>query len=340
MSVMKMWIWVGTSVSYCYWMRKVIPAGPTRLLSLLPVIALFFFLPLTFSTVHLSGTLGFFLAWLANFKLLLLAFDKGPLSHPEISLPRFAALACLPINLTKHPSTNTSHPLHYAFKALVVALLVKAYGYTQNIHPKLIMCIYCFHIYFLLEIILALVAALARTLLGLQLDPHFNNPLRSTALQDFWGRRWNLMVTTILRPTVYHPTLRAAATLLGPKWAPLPAVFATFLVSGLMHELILFYIGRMEPTFWMTAFFLLHGLSLTLEIALKRALAATFRLPSLVSGPLTAAFVFATCISLFLPEFIRCRIDVRAFQEYAALAQLFTNLASRFSNFFHTNIII
>lgn len=207
---------------------------------------------------------------------------------------------------------------------------MKIYDYGDQIHPKIILGMYCFHIYFLLEIILAIVATLARTILGLELEPQFNNPILSTSLQDFWGRRWNLMVTSILRPTVYEPTLKAAKNIVGSKWAPLPAVFGTFVVSGLMHELILFYMGRLEPTFRMFGFFVFHGVCLTVEIALKRCFTARWQLPRFVSGFLTAGFVFATCFWLFLPEFIRCRLDVRAFEEYAALGVFVKNLSSKF----------
>ncbi|RDX81765.1 Acyl-CoA--sterol O-acyltransferase 1, partial [Mucuna pruriens] len=313
--------------------------GKTRLVFVLPIVCLYTMIPFIFSSVHLSGTTGFFLAWLANFKLLLFAFDMGPLSSdPLISLPRFLAIACLPIKIQHKPSSTKSNStplvLRYGMKGVVVAVLVKMYDYSEHIHPKVLMCMYCVHIYFMLEIILGVVAGVARTMLGLELEAQFNDPLRSTSLQDFWGRRWNLMVTGILRPTVYEPTLKAAEKLLGLKWAPLPAVLGTFVVSGLMHELILFYMGRLEPTFRMTCFFLLHGMCLTLEIAFKKALTASCRLPSFVSGPLTTGFVLATCICLFLPEFIRCHIDVKALEEYASLVQLLKNLTSSFSAIF------
>ncbi|XP_061353234.1 probable long-chain-alcohol O-fatty-acyltransferase 2 [Gastrolobium bilobum] len=393
------------SLCYCYWIRKFVPSGTRRLLSVLPIICFYLFIPLNFSSVHLRGNIGFFFAWLANFKLLLFAFDKGPLSaDPSISLGRFIAVACLPIKIqqkqppSQPPSSKTaqnnprllpSNPiqphqngknpppdpsqesksfhfetdpssitpntscqskqnsspnypskghhtplLQYAIKGLLLAVLVKIYDYSDHIHPIVIMGMYCFHIYFMMEIILAILAALARTMLGMELEPQFKDPLLSTSLQDFWGRRWNLMVTSILRPTVYEPTLKAAGNVVGPQWAPLPAVLGTFVVSGLMHELILYYMGRLEPTLRMTCFFVLHGLCLTAEIALKKTLTARFRLPRFVSGPLTAGFVLATCFWLFLPEFIRCRIDVKAFEEYAALGALVKNLTSSVRGFF------
>ncbi|XP_058734791.1 acyl-CoA--sterol O-acyltransferase 1-like [Vicia villosa] len=355
LNLMKVYPLVFISLTYCFWIRSFVSPGAKRLFCLLPIICLNLFIPLTFTSVHLSGNLGFFLAWLANFKLLLFAFNKGPLSSdPSTSLPRFVALACLPIKIqqnNKNPDkprdrigqtpipdlskANASKSsnftfLQYAIKFLLLGVLVKLYDYSDHIHPKVILGMYCFHIYFLLEIILAIVAAFARNILGLELEPQFNNPIISTSLQDFWGKRWNLMVTSILRPTVYGPTLKAAKIVVGSKWAPLPAVFGTFVVSGLMHELILFYMGRMEPTFRMFGFFVLHGVCLTVEIALKKVLTDRWRLPRLVSGPLTVGFVFGTCFWLFLPEFIRCRLDVMAFQEYAALGVFVKNVTSAF----------
>jgi len=383
MSLVKVWLLVVISLCYCYWIRKVVPAGTIRLLLFLPIIFLYIVVPLSFSSVHLSGTIGFFLAWLANFKILLFAFDKGPLSSdPFISLPRFVAVACLPIkiqqNHTQHSSTTNGKTPHqdpskssdfdttpssikpnsatptkqkvysvscknnggaplagYVVKVVALAILVKIYDYSERINPKVIMCMYCFHIYFMLEIILAVVAAAAKSMLGIELEPQFNDPLRSTSLQDFWGRRWNLMVTSILRPTVYEPTLKAASKVLGRRWAPLPAVMGTFVVSGLMHELILFYLGRSEPSFRMTCFFLLHGMCMVGEIALKRTFTGRLRLPRFLSGLLTVVFVLATCFSLFLPEFIRCRVDVKAFEEYAAVGHLLTSLNSSLSAVFH-----
>ncbi|GMN36466.1 hypothetical protein TIFTF001_006048 [Ficus carica] len=107
--------------------------------------------------------------------------------------------------------------------------------------------------------ILAMVGSLARAALGVELEPQFDKSYLSTSLQDFWGRRWNLMASNILRPTVYDPVTSVSSRAIWRKWAPLPAVIAAFFVSGLMHELIFFYLGRSNPTWDLTCFFLLHG---------------------------------------------------------------------------------
>ncbi|XP_031132006.1 acyl-CoA--sterol O-acyltransferase 1-like [Ipomoea triloba] len=117
----------------------------------------------------------------------------------------------------------------YALKAVLMGLIIKIYEYSDGINPSVIMIIYCLHIYLFIDIILALVAALARAVFGLELEPTFNEPYLSSSLQDFWGSRWNLMVNRILRPAVYSPFLDVSDKYLGRKWATYPAVIATFM---------------------------------------------------------------------------------------------------------------
>ncbi|KAL0006987.1 hypothetical protein SO802_008489 [Lithocarpus litseifolius] len=381
----KVWLSVFVCLSYCYTISKKVSKGLSRLLCVLPIVCLFLFLPLDLHSVHLGGTTAFFIAWLANFKLLLFAFGKGPLSSdPSISLGRFVALACFPIKIqqsTPPKPQNTSSKvnpfplesqnghskenppqnpkekpknrplshlngqnkenptskktqeghislLNYAVKGVLLAILACLYDYSDHMHPKVLLILYCFHIYFLLEFILAIVATLTRVLLGMELEPQFNEPYLSTSLQDFWGKRWNLMVTNILRITVYNPTRHALVTRgINKKGAPLIAVFATFVVSGFMHELIFYYMGRMSPTWEVTWFFLLHGLCLVVELVLKTEVFTNrWRLPRLVSGPLAIGFVFVTSFWLFFPPFLRFKADVRAFEEYALLGELLKNV--------------
>ncbi|KAF8409656.1 hypothetical protein HHK36_005734 [Tetracentron sinense] len=349
------WLSVFTSLIYCYSITRKIPKGKFRFLTIFPIICLFTFLPLNLSTIHLGATTAFFIAWLANFKLLLFSFGQGPLSSDQsITFARFISIACLPIMIREDPShlnpqnkETPSHlnpqnketpspqinqigpksPLNYAIKGLLVALLIHVYEYSQYIHPKIILLLYCFHAYFSLEIILAIIAALTRSLLGLELEPQFDEPYLSTSLQDFWGKRWNLMVSSILRPTVYVPIRSVSKRMLGRRWAPLPALLGTFIVSGLMHELIFYYLGRQETTWEVTWFFVLHGICLAVEIEGKKWLNGKWRLPRLVSGSLTFVFVVGTTFWLFLPQFMRCGAEVKAIREFAAMAEFAKDIA-------------
>ncbi|KAK4426556.1 Acyl-CoA--sterol O-acyltransferase 1 [Sesamum alatum] len=341
----KVWALVFASLSYSFFAAKHVPIGLSRFLALLPVVILNLSLPLTLHTMHLGGSTAFFLAWLANFKLLMFAFGKGPLSDPSVSLPRFAALACLPIKsaasiadekLARLKKTDEAPPIkphaasktskkglksmwNYVAKGLLICLFLKLYDYTDRIHPKLTWVLYSFHIYFGLEIILAIFGGLAKAAVGIELEPQFDEPYLSGSLQEFWGRRWNIMVTRILRPTVYEPVLYFSTVIMGRKWAPLPAVIGSFLVSALMHELIFFYLGRRRPSGEITMFFMLHGVCLAIEVAIKKAINGRWGLPRLIAAPLTVGFVMVTAFWLFFPEFLRFNSISRALDEYAAM---------------------
>jgi alginate O-acetyltransferase complex protein AlgI len=56
-------------------------------------------------------------------------------------------------------------------------------------------------------------------------------PLRSTSVGEFWGKRWNAAYRDLTHRFVFAPLLKVV-----PAWA---AVLAGFLVSGLVHELVI-----------------------------------------------------------------------------------------------------
>ncbi|KAL9236571.1 hypothetical protein vseg_011221 [Gypsophila vaccaria] len=329
------WSCVLVSLSYCYTIGKLTQPGLARLVALLPIVALFLALPLQLTSFHLGGMTSFLIGWLATFKLLLFAFGLGPLSSlPSLSFPLFVSLACFPIRIQQQsqsqshpkPATQAKSPWNYIIKALLLALIIKFYDYNHFIHPNLQWFIFCFHMYFFLELALSLFALTLKYFSGFEIEPPFDEPLLSSSLQDFWGRRWNIMVTRILRPSVYLPTLNFSSKFIGRALAPFPSVMATFLVSALMHELIFYYLGRITPTFQVTWFFLLHGLCLCIEVAIKKYVARKWTVPRWISGPATVAFVVATGFWLFLPPLVRAGLDTRPFQEFAAGAKFVRSL--------------
>ncbi|MCL7023327.1 hypothetical protein MKW94_018160 [Papaver nudicaule] len=326
-SFVKVWITIFSSLTYCYLVSKTIPKGFLKLFSVLPVISIFLYLPLYLSSPHLGGNTAFFIAWLANFKLLLLSFDRGPLySNPSLSFINFISIACFPIKIKqKNPQTiNTKSSLtylNYAIKVILVALLLCVYDYKQYLHPNFILFLYCFHMYFMLEITLVIVAEMVQFLLGLELEPQFNEPYLSTSLQDFWGNRWNLMVTGILRSTIYEPIRPICTRIVGKRMGLAVAILVTFLVSGIMHELMFFYHSRTWPTWEVMWFFALHGLCLVAEIALKKSLSDKLQLHPLVSRPMVVGFVMATGLWLFWPQLLKSGVDERAIKEYVVLGE-------------------
>ncbi|KAJ1398858.1 putative acyl-CoA--sterol O-acyltransferase 1-like [Sesbania bispinosa] len=146
--------------------------------------------------VYLCGTFAFFISWLANFKILLFAFGKGPLPSSSLSLKQFVVFASFPVKIQnpksqdEATSTSTSsfektNKLKYTVKGLVFAGVLRAYSYNNYMHPVVLYCLYCIHIYVMLEFMLAMIGVLARTLLGIELEPQFNEPYLSSFLQNF-----------------------------------------------------------------------------------------------------------------------------------------------------------
>ncbi|KAL5707176.1 hypothetical protein ACHQM5_025261 [Ranunculus cassubicifolius] len=167
----------------------------------------------------------------------------------------------------------------------------------------------------------------AQRLLGLELEPPFDHPYLSASLQDFWGKRWNLMVTNILRPTVYYPVRNISSRCFGRECALMFAVVATFVVSGLMHELIFFYMCRLPPTWEVMWFFILHGVCLAAEVLAKKKLNNKWRLPPVVSMPLTVGFVMVTSFRLFLPQLLRGGVHDTGVKEALFILELVKKMA-------------
>lgn len=146
----KVWLISITSLFYCYYIAARFPRGIRRLFSLLPVIYLFTILPFDLSSFHLGAPTIFYLVWLGNFKLLLFAFNKGPLSpNPPLSLRHFTSIALLPIK-TKQPLTDKNNPnpdistkvqkqLLLATKVVIFTIVIRAYEYRQKLHPYIIL---------------------------------------------------------------------------------------------------------------------------------------------------------------------------------------------------------
>lgn len=97
---------------------------------------------------------------------------------------------------------------------------------------------------------------------GVPVGELFRAPLRSQSLSEFWSRRWNTGFSEMIAIVVDRP-LRGV---LGAT----PALYASFLASGLLHELAISVpvrAGYGLPTLY----FLLHGTLVAIERKLGRA---------------------------------------------------------------------
>ena len=95
----------------------------------------------------------------------------------------------------------------------------------------------------------SLLAAFWRQL-GVDCRPLFRASWKSCGLREFWGKRWNLAYSEMIAQTVYRPILQ--------RWGQPAAHYASFLASGLLHEVAItlpLQRGYGGPTLY----FLLHG---------------------------------------------------------------------------------
>ncbi|CAH2069866.1 unnamed protein product [Thlaspi arvense] len=313
----KVWVSAIISISYCCYLPTRIKPGVSRLLSVLPVCVLFLVIPLFLSSVHGTGCTAFFLAFLANFKLILFSFDEGPLFPLPPNLPRFICFTCFPIKPRQNPKSQNQLPKwDFAIKVAIFGMLLHVYDYKHHLSPIVLLLLYSLHSFLEIEIVLMLVKVLVFITLGCDLEPQSDEPYLATSLQDFWGRRWNLMVPAILRPAVYFPVRRIAQRKMSSDMALYLGFFATFLVSGLVHELFFFYFNREMPTGEVTCFFVLHGVCTTAEVAVKKmTFVRRWKISPMVSRLLTVGFVLVTSGVLFFPPLIRSGMISRLFDE-------------------------
>ena len=105
---------------------------------------------------------------------------------------------------------------------------------------------------------------------GVDCKPLFRSPLRSTSLGEFWGRRWNLAFSEMTALAVYQPLVRR----IGRR----PALAASFLGSGLLHELAISVPVRAGYGLPL-AYFALHGALVMVEGRLTKAGRPVDRVP-------------------------------------------------------------
>jgi alginate O-acetyltransferase complex protein AlgI len=128
---------------------------------------------------------------------------------------------------------------------------------------------------------------------GVQADPLMRAPILSGSLSEFWGRRWNLAFRHLSYSLVFKPLRKHLGIA--------PAMFATFLLSGLVHDLVISLPaggGFGLPTFY----FMLQGAGIALEHS------SVGRKMGLHGGAAGWAFAFLVTVGpvffLFHPVFI------------------------------------
>ncbi|SPT15878.1 unnamed protein product [Triticum aestivum] len=319
-SIPKVCLAAAAAALYARASSSLLRPGLPRLVALLPVLAFLAAAPLACtSSTNVRGTAAFFLAWLGTFKVALLAAGRGPLD-PALPVLTFLFTALLPVKLRGAAApAKAGKPVSLvscAVKVAVIAVLLWLYQFSDRMHLYARLALYGVHMYCFFDLLLPCIAA-AGGALGMEMEPQFDRPYLASSLRDFWGRRWNLMVSAILRPSVYDPVRARAGSPAG--------VLATFLVSGLMHEGMVYYLSLRRPDGGMTAFFLLHGACCVAEGWCARRWAARGwpSPPRAVATVIVVVFVAGTAFWLFFPPLCKDGGEEKLLEEWAAVAAFF-----------------
>ncbi|MCI0360722.1 MAG: membrane bound O-acyl transferase family-domain-containing protein [Planctomycetaceae bacterium] len=132
---------------------------------------------------------------------------------------------------------------------------------------------------------------------GIDAKPLMDWPIAATSVSDFWGRRWNTAFRDLAHQFVFRPLVR--------RWGGAWAIAASFVFSGLVHDLVI-SVPAQAGYGWPTLYFLLQGAAVFFE---RSRLGKALGIGSGWRGWLFAAIVIlGPACWLFHPPFVEAVI--------------------------------
>lgn len=209
------WSWGGTSTSYVIWLTRTEPAG-VRMITLVATLLLAMKIIVLVQT-RVSLTARQWIAFAAGWLGMRPAIFRSMGAPSRKGVTRLLRSGALGIStglvlFTAARLALVSIPFHLDQLRLCMVTLLLLPALSLIVH------------FGLLDL-----AAAAWQSNGVAAEPLFCNPLRSTSLTEFWSRRWNVAFSEMTSVAIYRP--------LDQRFGTGPALFASFLFSGVLHEL-------------------------------------------------------------------------------------------------------
>ncbi|GLC67260.1 hypothetical protein PLESTF_000534500 [Pleodorina starrii] len=235
-------------IIFAIWLKYIVarlPLGTLRVVAVLPFLAVDVVCPCFFDkdTEPLQVfCLIFILTWHCTFKVLAFCWGRAPLRE-SMTVAQIAATLSLPLfpkplsrtksgpegRLQDSAGSGAALAVRLLGKLALTVLVVLLYEQYRETMPLVLKhYVLAFVIYAMSGIIMDGPAAVVVEALGLEVLPTFDQPWMSASLSEFWGRRWNIPTTSILRTVVYDtfaegclisPASRAASGTGGPSRA-------------------------------------------------------------------------------------------------------------------------
>ncbi len=194
-----------------------------------------------------------------------LANKREPSERDAFPIPRGLAFVCLGLALLLVAALAPLSPPLTGWAALVALLLILHFGLSEIISSGF-------------------------RIMGFGVNPLFNQPFAARTLNEFWTRRWNAAFVEMDRRLFLPQLVRR----LGYR----RAIFGTFVISGLLHEMAISYPaggGWGMPT----AYFAIQGLLILAENRWK--IRSRFFTWLAILGPLPLVFTSAFRNAFSLP---------------------------------------
>ena len=225
--------------------------------------------------------------WLASIRLVHLTVLSPSHSMSLYSFFLKLLWMCLPI-VPCTPRQQQQWPILYDLISAGVKVVINHWMYRwlltcdgSDSYSRLLMfCVLVLSYTFLSDFQSVIIRMVTRDKYRLKSLTNF--PFLAQSLREFWGRRYNQLIGTIFRESIFQPLLQHSSS-------KTTVSSLVFIVSGLLHvHLAAVAFSDSRATMSNMAFFLLHGIAYNIEAH------TPFKLPTPVAWLFTQVFLLAT----------------------------------------------